>query len=605
MNAEGRPDLGVTFLGEALGEEEAKQGGPFRGKAGFRFEKMIERAGFSRNQFQVLNAVWCRPPNNTEPPTEAIERCRQYWEPLVSLPETRVIVPMGNVPLFATLGSEGILSKRGYVWWSDKFNAFVLPTVHPSYIMRGNSKWEAAWLYDVRHAVEIAEQGWEPVQRENALDPPPYEADAWAKTFAQRLLADPTLALGTDIETPDKSTAEDEVDINLGYLAGPIHRIGFAYVWDGLTRTMSIPWTPSHLPVIRYLLSLSCPKIFWYRHFDIPRINAHGLTIAPDIHDGAEMWHTLHSDLPKKLEHVTPFLQPRQPAWKHLNHGETAAFYNATDAGVQVENYYRLKELLTQYGMWELYERDIFGLNPILLHMNAAGMPIDQEKRKQAAYHVTELLVAVQEKLNDVAKTARPTKIFKKFREGLAETPIEVEESYCTECSKRANAKHIHFKCGTAPGEVPLGELAQRKVARVGYVQPLDFKPSQKGLIRYAEFKGYKLFTVWDKAEGRRKVSMDETAIRRYALAHPDDAMWPLALEERELKKLSGTYIGKLTTEPEKPRKSEHDEWWEAWQRAQDMLVYVKPPELQDRAPRHFSTSTSTEKSVDADDIPF
>jgi DNA polymerase len=605
MQIEGRPELGVTLMGEALGEEEAKQGGPFRGKAGFRFERMIERAGFKRGQFQILNAVWCRPPNNSEPPTEAIEHCRQYWEQVVTRPETKVIVPMGNVPLFATLGSEGILSKRGYVWWSDTYQAYVLPTVHPSYIMRGNSKWEAAWMYDLRHAVEIAAKGWEPVVRENLLDPVPDVAMAWAERYALRNAAQGfQLALGTDIETPDKSTAEDEVDISLGYLPGPIHRIGFGYIWAGQTLTLTVPWTPSYLEVIKFLLGLRCPKIFWYRHFDVPRIKAHGVMIEADIHDGAEAWHCLHSDLPKKLEHVTPFLVPNQPAWKHLNSGETAAFYNATDAGVQVENFTRLKELLTQHGMWELYERDIFGLNPILIHMSEQGMPVNIEKRKAASVKCAELLVGVQAKLNEVAKDARPSKIYTRFKEGLEEIEVDAEEKFCSECGKvNVNVKHPCFKVGTAPGEVPLGELRTRTVKAKGWVQPLDFKPSQKGLVRYAEFKGYKLITVWDRTTQSRKITMDETAIRKYALAHVDDPMWALALEERELKKLLGTYIGKLTDKPEKERAAE-SEWWEAFNRAQLRQTYVERPELQDRLPRHYAGSAGG-GYVGDDDIPF
>lgn len=599
MTVEGQPRLGVTLMGEALGEKEAKEGGPFKGPAGFRFEKMIERAGFARSDFQILNAVWCRPPYNREPSEGEINHCRQYWEHVVRRPETKVIVPMGNVPLWATIGEEGILAKRGYVWWSDTYNAYVLPTVHPSYIMRGNSNWEAAWLYDVRHAVEVSRDGWSPVTRDNTLDPNPGIAMMWAKTFALRLQQDPTLALGTDIETPDKGTAEDEVDINLGYMAGPIYRIGFAYIWAGHTLTLTIPWDANYLEVIRFLLALKCPKVFWYRHFDVPRIRAHGMIINPDIHDGAEMWHTLHSDLPKKLEHVTPFLQPRQPAWKHLNHGDTAAFYNATDAGVQVEHYYTIKRLLTQYGMWELYERDVFGLNPILIFMSDKGMPIDMQKRKEASLKCMELKEAVRVKLNEAAAQARPNKVLvrkPKDIENYEEITVEGEERFCSDCgAKNVSKKHPCFKVGNAPGEVPLGEPRTRMVPITGWTRPLDFKPSQPGLIRYAQYRGYKLISRWDKATSSRKTSMDETAVRQYALKYPTDPLWPLVLEERELNKLLGTYIGRLTDKAPKT-KTQTEEWQEAWTAA----TFREGAE-KDRAPR-------LQKAMDYDDdseIPF
>src|SRR5258706_238182 len=129
MKSEGFPELGVTLMGEALGESEAERGLPFQGAAGVRLGKMIESAGYTRKQFQILNAVWCQPDRNAEPPIDAIEKCKQYWEPEVKRPQTRVIVPMGNVALFALTGHEGILSKRGYVEWSERYQAYILPTV--------------------------------------------------------------------------------------------------------------------------------------------------------------------------------------------------------------------------------------------------------------------------------------------------------------------------------------------------------------------------------------------------------------------------------------------------------------------------------------------
>lgn len=598
MSPEGKPLLGVTLLGEALGESEAKHGRPFIGAAGIRLGRMIERAGYKREQFQILNAVWCRPPNNSQPPQEAIEHCKQYWEPLVKLPETKVILAMGNAPLWATLGLEGVLSKRGYVWWSDKYECFVIPTVHPSFILRGNSNWEAAFLYDLRHAVEVAAEGWEPIQREYTLDPSPSRAMAWAIEFRDELRMNPDQALACDIETPDKSAAEDETDINLGYQAGPIYRIGFAYVprSGAPTRVLSVPWDVSYMEVIEVLLSLDVILVFANRHFDVPRIKAHKVKILGHVADVQESWHVLHSARPKKLEHIAPDLCPRQPAWKHLSSSQPA-FYNGVDAAVQVESWWRVKELLTQHGMWHVYHEHIFELNPLLVQMTEAGMPIDIERRKKASQQLMVLKEKVREDLNEAAGEARPAKIYKKFREGLQETKIEAVERYCSECGKtKVNRNHGHFKCGNAEGEVPLGELCERVVSAIGFVQPLDFKPSHTGLLRYAKFKGYRLISRYDRVQQKRIYPMDENAMRRYALQHPEDKIFKLSLDERELNKLLGTYMGRLTTE--KPKElSDREKWWNAFQAAQ----YKQPEGPKDPQPRYYSPS-----SVEEDDsIPF
>lgn len=817
MKAEGFPELGVTLMGEALGESEAERGLPFQGAAGIRLGKMIEGAGYKREQFLITNAVWCRPYNNSEPPTAAIEHCKRHWEPILDPKQTRVLVPMGNVPLFSTTGGEGILSRRGYVEWSEKYQCYILPTVHPSFIMRGNSNWEAAFLYDLRHAVEVAKDGWTSIdsQRDYTLDAGIRATRDWVDDFKRNLRINPLNPVAADLETPDKSAAEDETDINLGYLPGPIHRCGFAYVnRAGRTKVVSMPWDVNHLPFIREVLETGAPKIFcptpdqkvltanlrwvsagelkvgdelvsfdehpqgqktrnfktgtvtfaepaqtetfavtfedgtvvkvsgehqwlarkrgkhtanwikttqlqpgylvarftepWqedfskeagylagffdgegsvskqvkgslsinasqnegptrrlviellrgkgfvvsdyghptrsakgfglrgplgeklrflgsirprrllakavpsflgstqvhtpklkivsikslgvqtviqlsvdartyvlegfpahncYRHFDVPRIKAHQVLINGAIHDIQEAWHCLHSDLPKSLEHITPYLCPNQPAWKHLNHGSTQAYYNGVDCAVTVEGWLRVKALLQSAGMWDLYWRDIHKLNEILIYMSDQGMPIDPVKRMEASVKLGELKETCRVKMNEAASKARPSKVYSqaRFSEGLQEIEVEKEENFCSECQKRVpgqGSKHPHFRCGVAEGEVPLGALGKRVVKVRAWIKPLDFKPSQKGMKRYVEYKGYKLITRWDRDSGTRKASMDENNIRKYALRHVEDPLFPLVLEYRELDKLLGTYVGRLTDEPEKV-KTGQDLWWE------------------------------------------
>ena len=48
------------------------------------------------------------------------------------------------------------------------------------------------------------------------------------------------------------------------------------------------------------------------------------------------MWHVLHTDLPKRLGCVAPFLVPGQPYWKDQS-WEKPSEYNAIDAAVTAE----------------------------------------------------------------------------------------------------------------------------------------------------------------------------------------------------------------------------------------------------------------------------
>lgn len=164
---------GVCLLGEAYGKHEAARNTPFVGPAGFRLERMVQMLGAKRSDFLITNTVWHQPPGNREPTEVEVEAYRKQWEGAIKASGARVVVPMGNIPLRAVLGHWGIQGRRGYLEWSAGLGCWVLPTVHPSFIMRGNANWTAAWLRDVGEALRIAQEG-PPLlpQRVLLLDPP-------------------------------------------------------------------------------------------------------------------------------------------------------------------------------------------------------------------------------------------------------------------------------------------------------------------------------------------------------------------------------------------------------------------------------------------------
>ena len=134
---------GVALVGEALGKDEAETSAPFVGKAGFRLTRMLEWAGFDRSRFDLWNTVWCRPPHNQlegmDYEQAAISHCRQqHWDRLID--RVRVLVPMGNVAMSALMGRKGILRSRGYIYPGPR-ETHLVPTVHPSFIQRGQSKY--------------------------------------------------------------------------------------------------------------------------------------------------------------------------------------------------------------------------------------------------------------------------------------------------------------------------------------------------------------------------------------------------------------------------------------------------------------------------------
>ena len=325
----------VCLLGEAYGAVEETRDTPFVGPAGFRLERMVQQLGARRDDFLIINVAWFRPPGNREPTEVEVEAYRPDWEGAIRGSGVKVVVPLGNVPLRSVLGHWGIQGRRGYLEWSNRLDLWVLPTVHPSFIMRGNANWTAAWLRDVEMALQVAKNGPPRLpERRLVLDPPLSEAHEWGAAW--RYL-EPQPALAVDIETPGREKDEDEVDKDLGAVAGTIYRCGLAYCHLGVTHALSVPWGSGYTERVRGLLLDAPTALVWNRHFDVPRLRAHDVT-APCWHDVQEMWHVLHSDLPKTLEFVAPFLVPAQPYWKDQSYAR-AAYYNAVDAALTAEGY--------------------------------------------------------------------------------------------------------------------------------------------------------------------------------------------------------------------------------------------------------------------------
>ena len=263
---------GVLLLGEALGEEEAKEGRPFVGKAGFMLTRLLQWAGLDRSDFAIANSVWCRPPSNKldgQPfEKEAVSYCRSVnWDSI--LPNYNVIVPMGNVPLNALTGRKGILTTRGYVRPGPSSN-YIIPTVHPAFIVRGQSRYASAFINDVLKAVELSQNGL-PIEHTdyNRTELLPATAFEKAKEYRQILSRNPNLPLAVDIETPYASEDESERGEDDSW---NIERISFSW---GPFQAISLPYTGPYMAAIRLLLEANGPMVTWNGdNFDNPRLRA-------------------------------------------------------------------------------------------------------------------------------------------------------------------------------------------------------------------------------------------------------------------------------------------------------------------------------------------
>ena len=540
---------GIALIGEALGEEESLQGSPFIGKAGFRLTRLIEWAGLKRENFDIYNTVWCRPPNNllegTPFESSAISHCRdKHWEGL--LKRSKVLVPLGNVATNAILGKKGILSIRGYI--EGRNGQYVLPTVHPSFIQRGQSRWSAAVINDLQKAIRLAEKGYPPQILSYNLDPSPLEAYNWAKEYRQFLLANPSTRLAFDIETPGKGDDEDDVDLDSEApdRTWNIERIGFSYrSLDGL----SIPWANEYLAAIKLLLGSDGDKVVWNAGFDVPRVRRAGVEIRGTIHDGMVAWHILHTDLPKSLKFVATFTCPWQPAWKHLS-GLKPAYYNCTDADVEFRSMIEIEDGLRRAGLWGVYQKDVLDLEPILVHMHQKGMPIDSEIRLDRAIKLDSKLREVRVKMEQAVplEARRVAHVYKntpRDTSGLSCRSSVRLIPTCSNCGLERPRKD-HFKRFVKKSN-PCANAGVRETTKdvKEFYRLAEFSPSRDQLIRYHQWLKRPNPMVWDKKTQSRKISFGEREIKNLRGKYPLDPLYGSVLDYRSITKIAGTYIGR------------------------------------------------------------
>ena len=129
----------IMFVGEGPGEAEDEVGRPFVGPAGQLLTRILEAAGFKREDVYITNIVKCRPPGNRAPEIEEVLCCQGWLEAQIALLRPRVIVALGNTPLKWFLHSTGGITKMRGRWFNWR-GVSLMPMFHPSYLLRNQSR---------------------------------------------------------------------------------------------------------------------------------------------------------------------------------------------------------------------------------------------------------------------------------------------------------------------------------------------------------------------------------------------------------------------------------------------------------------------------------
>ncbi|KKM11427.1 hypothetical protein SY88_09210 [Clostridiales bacterium PH28_bin88] len=154
---DGNPASPLMLVGEGPGAQEDQQGIPFVGPAGRLLDRILDAAEIGRSNVYICNVVKCRPQNmrsasggyiggnsNRPPNGEEIKACLPWLEAQIALIQPKIIVCLGSISAKTLIEPNfSIIAGRGK--WVEKHGVKIMPTFHPSALLRDPSKKRPAW----------------------------------------------------------------------------------------------------------------------------------------------------------------------------------------------------------------------------------------------------------------------------------------------------------------------------------------------------------------------------------------------------------------------------------------------------------------------------
>ena len=153
----GNPAADLMFVGEGPGADEDAQGEPFVGRAGQLLTQIIKAMGYERSDVYIANVVKCRPPENRNPEPDEIAQCEPFLMRQIEAIRPRVIVALGKFAAQALLKTADPISRlrgRFHVLGETQ----VMPTFHPSYLLRTPSAKREVWE-DMKKVMTVLAEG--------------------------------------------------------------------------------------------------------------------------------------------------------------------------------------------------------------------------------------------------------------------------------------------------------------------------------------------------------------------------------------------------------------------------------------------------------------
>lgn len=405
----GPKDATVVIVGEAPGAEEVRQGQPFVGPSGTILTKLLYSVNLGRQDCYITNVIKERPANNDPSSfiefkrggvytTPAFDKYVQELKAELEKTSANVIIALGNIPLYALTGRQGITKLRGSIMESTLLpGRKVIPTIHPAAALR-QYIYQHFIQFDLRRVVsEAAYPEIRTPVRCYHLEPSFLDACAFLDNIKQT-----KRRTGCDIEV-----VNEEVSC-ISFTHGPYEAISIPFVnqrnnYFRLDQEAVIWWK-----IASILEDPDIVKVFQNGNFDITFLFTKYGILTRNIEDTMIAQAVMYPDLPKGLDFITsiytkePYYKDEGKKWFRFG-GTIRDFwlYNAKDAAVCDEAIDPLMVNLERFDNMSTYRTQVDLIEP-LVYMQCRGIKVDIEGREKAS---AEDLIEI-ERLDDLLKTS-------------------------------------------------------------------------------------------------------------------------------------------------------------------------------------------------------
>lgn len=387
----------IAIVGDAPGQSEELQGRPFVGASGFLLNQMLSAAKINRGECYITNVSKVRPPGNNFlgmyyeeankkfPKPSLFQAREEVLNELLAI-RPKVVVALGPEALAALTPYNSISSYRGTM--IESYGLRIIPTFHPTHIVRGNQLDRVVVEADLRKALRQAQFPSKPRVNFN-INPTFAEVMAFFRTCPKRV--------ALDIETVDNR----------------IRCVGFAWskydaICVNLMKGYNHAWSEDEEIEImgamdKFLRNPHIEKLIQNITYEwTVMAREYGLQIVNCVMDTMLAHHTLYPELLKGLDFLCSLYTDHHMYWGYDSKSwESTATYNLYDVVVTFEIAEKFEAMLKERDMWKFYRQNVHRSIEALCYVQSRGVLIDLPEREAIRAQTQVEMEALKSKISE------------------------------------------------------------------------------------------------------------------------------------------------------------------------------------------------------------